>query len=177
MAVMVSVAANEAMDQITTMPYRVLFVCTGNICRSPTAAEVFRKQVADAGLSARIEIESAGTHGYHTGEGADERSVAAAAKRGVDLSRHRARKVTESDFTRFDLVLAADRGHLQHLRAMRRDEHIAEVRLLLDYHPAARGRDMPDPYYGGAIDFELVLDLAEDVGDGLLTQIRAKLGP
>ncbi|MBM3512512.1 MAG: low molecular weight phosphotyrosine protein phosphatase [Alphaproteobacteria bacterium] len=157
------------------MAFRVLFVCTGNICRSPTAAEVFRAAVAKAGLTRQIDIESAGTHGYHIGEEADARSISFAARRGVDLAAHRARKVVPADFTAFDLILALDRGHLQHLRAMRRDEHRAEVRLLLDYHPDQRGRDVPDPYYGGDIDFELVLDLSEDAAEGLLNHVRVKL--
>lgn len=157
------------------MAYRVLFVCTGNICRSPTAAEVFRAAVAKAGLTRQIEIESAGTHGYHIGEEADARSIEAAARRGVDLTPHRARKVKPADFTEFDLILALDRGHLQHLRALRRAEHRAEVRLLLDYHPELQGRDVPDPYYGGDIDFELVLDLTEDAAAGLLSGLKAKL--
>lgn len=157
------------------MAYRVLFVCTGNICRSPTAAEVFRAVVAKAGLTRLIEIESAGTHGYHIGEEADARSTAAAARRGVDLTPHRARKLRPADFSEFDLIIALDRGHLQHLRAMRRAEHRAEVRLFLDYHPEQHGRDVPDPYYGGDIDFELVLDLTEDAALGLLSGLKAKL--
>jgi protein-tyrosine phosphatase len=157
------------------MAYRVLFVCTGNICRSPTAAGVFRDTVAAAGLMRRIEVESAGTHGYHIGEDADARSIAAAARRGVDLSSHRARKIRPVDFNEFDLILALDRGHLQHLRALRRDEHTAEIRLLLDFLPEQRGRDVPDPYYGHDPDFELVLDLVEQASRGLLGHINAKL--
>ena len=159
------------------MSYRVLFVCTGNICRSPTAEGVFRKAVADAGLGAQIEIDSAGTHGYHIGEAPDPRSVAAAARRGVDIAGLKARKVEKTDFNRFDLILALDKDHLHHLRALRRDEHKAEVRLLLDFHGEARGRDVPDPYYGHDIDFELVLDLVEDASVGLLTHIKGKLSP
>ncbi len=161
------------------MAYRVLFVCTGNICRSPTAAGVFRDTVAAAGLMRRVDVDSAGTHGYHIGEEADARSIAAAARRGVDLSLHRARKIRPVDFNAFDLILALDRGHLQHLRALRRDEHTAEIRLLLDFLPEPlpeqKGRDVPDPYYGHDPDFELVLDLVEQASRGLLGHINAKL--
>jgi protein-tyrosine phosphatase len=157
------------------MGYRVLFVCTGNICRSPTAEGAFRKAVAEAGLSSRIEIDSAGTHGYHIGEAPDPRSVAAAARRGIDIAALQARKVEKADFNSFDLILALDKGHLHHLRALRRDEHKAEVRLLLDFHEQSRGRDVPDPYYGQDLDFELVLDLVEDASQGLLAHIKTKL--
>ena len=161
------------------MSYRVLFVCTGNICRSPTAEGAFRKAAADAGLGGRIEIDSAGTHGYHLGEAPDPRSVAAAARRGIDIAGLQARKVEKADFNRFDLILALDKDHLHHLRAMRRDEHKAEVRLLLDFHAQAHvnahGRDVPDPYYGHELDFELVLDLVEDASVGLLAHVRTKL--
>ncbi|MCB2106771.1 MAG: low molecular weight phosphotyrosine protein phosphatase [Rhodobacteraceae bacterium] len=157
------------------MSYRVLFVCTGNICRSPTAEGVFRKLVADAGLADRIDIESAGTHGYHVGEPPDPRSIDAAAQRGVDISRQRARRVQDSDFERFDLILALDQGHLRHLRALRREHHRAEIRLLLDFHADQRHRDVPDPYYGGSRDFELALDLIEAAGHGLLASVQTKL--
>lgn len=157
------------------MTYRILFVCTGNICRSPTAAGVFRDAVAAAGLASQVEVDSAGTHGYHIGDEADPRTIAAAARRGVDLTPHRARKVTAADFNAFDLILALDRDHLQHLRAMRRAEHRAEIRMFLDVHPDRHGRDVPDPYYGHDIDFELVLDLAEDATAGLLADVKIKL--
>jgi protein-tyrosine phosphatase len=159
------------------MSYRVLFVCTGNICRSPTAEGAFRKAIAEAGFADRIEIDSAGTHGYHIGEGPDPRSVAAAARRGIDIAGLQARKIENADFNRFDLILALDKSHLHHLRALRREEHKAEVRLLLDFHDQARGRDVPDPYYGHDIDFELVLDLVEDASQGLLAHIKSKFGP
>jgi protein-tyrosine phosphatase len=156
------------------MTYRVLFVCTGNICRSPTAEGALRLAAAKAGLGAKIEIDSAGTSGYHIGDAPDPRSISAAAKRGIDISRLKARRVIEADFDAFDLILAMDHGHLNHLRAMRREHHRAEVRLFLDYHTAQRHRDVPDPYYGEARDFELVLDLVEAASDGLLTALRGK---
>ncbi len=157
------------------MTYRVLFVCTGNICRSPTAEGAFRRAVMQAGMDAHIEIDSAGTHGYHIGESPDPRSIAAAAKRAIDIAGLKARRVREADFETFDLILAMDHGHLSHLRAMRREGHKAEVRLFLDYHGGERHRDVPDPYYGQAKDFELVLDLVEEASRGLLSALRGKI--
>lgn len=150
---------------------RVLFVCTGNICRSPTAEGVFRRAVAAAGLAHVIETDSAGTHGYHVGEAPDPRTVAAARARGIDLSDLRARKVSGADFARFDLILAMDAGHRRHLAAMRPTGARAAVALLLDYHPSARGGDVPDPYYGDAAGFTQVLDLVEAAVPGLLAHL------
>jgi protein-tyrosine phosphatase len=159
------------------MAYRVLFVCTGNICRSPTAEGAFRLAVAEAGMSTHFEIDSAGTSSYHIGDAPDARSIAAAATRGIDISALKARRIREEDFHAFDLILAMDHSHLNHLRAMRREEHKAEIRLFLDYHAAARHRDVPDPYYGDAADFETVLDLVEEASKGLLTALRSKIKP
>ncbi len=159
------------------MPYRILFVCTGNICRSPTAEGAFRLAALEAGLDAHFEIDSAGTSSYHIGDAPDARSITAAATRGIDIGNLKARRIREEDFHDFDLILAMDHGHLNHLRAMRREEHKAEVRLFLDYHAAARHRDVPDPYYGGAADFEHVLDLVEEASKGLLVALRGKIKP
>lgn len=150
---------------------RVLFVCTGNICRSPTAEGVFRRAVEAAGLAAVVETDSAGTHGYHIGEAPDPRSIAAAMARGVDLSGLRARKVTAGDFDRFDLILAMDQGHYQHLAAQRPSSARATLALFLDFHPGSPGRDVPDPYYGNAAGFEDVLDLIEAAMPRLLANI------
>jgi protein-tyrosine phosphatase len=157
------------------MTYRILFVCTGNICRSPTAEGAFRRTVMAAGLQQHVDIDSAGTHGYHIGEAPDARSIAAAAQRDIDISGLKARRVREADFDAFDMILAMDHGHLNHLRAMRRESHRAEVRLFLDYHAEARHRDVPDPYYGDTKDFELVLDLVETASQGLLKALREKI--
>lgn len=157
------------------MTYRVLFVCTGNICRSPTAEGAFRRVVQAAGLSGSIDIDSAGTHGYHVGDAPDPRSISAAALRGIDIADLKARKVSVRDFDTFDLILAMDHGHLNHLRAIRREEHKAEVRLFLDFHAEERHRDVPDPYYGEQADFERVLDLVESASNGLLAALKAKI--
>lgn len=151
---------------------RVLFVCTGNICRSPTAEGVFRHLVRAAGLSADIGSDSAGTTDYHKGEPPDRRSQSAARARGVDLSDLRARRVTAEDFRRFDYVLAMDEGHLRQLRRMAPADGTAEVRLFMDYAPGAAAREVPDPYYGDAGQFEVVLDLVETGAAALLAHIR-----
>lgn len=145
----------------------VLFVCTGNICRSPTADGVFRQLVADAGLD--VLVDSAGTHGYHIGDGPDPRTVRAARDRGYDLSRLRARKLVTDDFNRFDLMLAMDRGHLDIMRRLAPAGSAAQLALFSDFAPAPwRGRDVPDPYYGGAEGFLEVLDMVEAGATALL---------
>lgn len=151
---------------------RVLFVCLGNICRSPTAEGVFRRIVEDAGLSHVIDCDSAGTHAYHTGEGADSRSARHAKQRGYDLSTHRARQVRDADFSDFDYVLAMDRDNLSNLQ--RRGPASARVQLFLDYAPTAALREVPDPYARGDEGFEQVLDLVESACEGLLEQIRTR---
>jgi protein-tyrosine phosphatase len=148
---------------------RVLFVCTGNICRSPTAAGVFAHFVREAGLEGRVQVESAGTHGYHVGKPPDERAQDHASRRGYDLSALRARQVHKGDFEAFDLVVALDRGHLEILHANCPPKHACKLRLLV------KGRDVPDPYYGGPEDFERVLDLVEGACLALLSEVREKL--
>ena len=151
---------------------KVLFVCTGNICRSPTAEGVFRHLANAAGLGNDAKIESAGTHSYHVGNPPDPRTVRAAANRGIDLSNQRARRVRREDFHKFDLILAMDRSHLEHLRALRPKDSLAEVRLFLDYHPSEILKDVPDPYYGGANGFEDVLDMIEQTITQLIKILR-----
>lgn len=148
----------------------VLFVCTGNICRSPTADGVLRKLIADAGLD--VQVDSAGTHGYHIGEGPDSRTVRTARARGYDLSPLRARKLVIADFDRFDLILAMDRGHLEIMRRLAPVGSTAQLALFTDFAPAPwRGRDVPDPYYGGAEGFVEVLDMVEAGARALLTRV------
>jgi protein-tyrosine phosphatase len=151
---------------------RVLFVCTGNICRSPTAEGVFRHLVRTAGLEDAITTDSAGTHDYHVGEPPDHRSEQAARTRGVDISDLRARQVSAEDFRRFDYVLAMDEGHLRLLRRMAPPDATAEVRLFMDYAAKAPKREVPDPYYGEGSHFNEVLDLVEAGAKGLLEHIR-----
>jgi protein-tyrosine phosphatase len=150
----------------------VLFVCTGNICRSPTAEAVFRKLVDDAGLSAAIVTDSAGTHDYHVGEPPDLRAQGAAAERGYDLSPLRARKIERADLQRFDLIVAMDRGHLGVLSRMAERASADKLKLMMSYASGFGERDVPDPYYGGREDFERVLDMLEDAARGLLDAIR-----
>ena len=151
---------------------KVLFVCTGNICRSPTAEGVFRHLANAAGLGNDAKIASAGTHSYHVGNPPDPRTVRAAANRGIDLSNQRARRVRREDFHKFDLILAMDRSHLEHLRALRPKDSLAEVRLFLDYHPSEILKDVPDPYYGGDNGFEDVLDMIEQTITQLIKILR-----
>ena len=145
---------------------RVLFVCTGNICRSPTAHGVFASHVARAGLADRIQVDSAGTHDYHVGEPPDPRTIAAAKRRGYDLSPLRARPVERADLARFDVVLAMADEHRRRLVALARDEHRDRIALFLG------DRDVPDPYYGDAAGFEEVLDLVEEASRGLLAHVK-----
>jgi protein-tyrosine phosphatase len=152
---------------------RVLFVCTGNICRSPTAEGIFRKLVADAGMSASVVADSAGTHDYHVGEPPDPRSREAAAERGYDLSALRARRVERADFERFDLIIAMDRGHLGALSRMVHPATSGKLKLMMSYAKSYSQSDVPDPYYGGPEDFERVLDMLEDAARGLLESLRS----
>jgi protein-tyrosine phosphatase len=156
-------------------PFRVLFICMGNICRSPAAEIVFRQRVDDAGLAQAIEIDSAGTIGYHTGKGPDPRMADTLRRRGYRIA-GRSRQVTARDLAEFDLVLAADSENLADLRRLDRDGlHHAKLRLLVDYCVAKEADHVPDPYYGGQRGFEEVADLVEDACDGLLEEIRRKL--
>ncbi|GLS05221.1 phosphotyrosine protein phosphatase [Chitiniphilus shinanonensis] len=156
--------------------FSVLFVCTGNICRSPTADGVMRHLVREAGLADRVEVDSAGTHDYHVGEAPDRRAQAHASKRGYDLRSLRAREVTSADFARFDLILAMDEGHLALLRRRCPEPYQNRLKLFLDFATHFNEREVPDPYYGGPQGFEHVLDLVEDGCEGLLTHIRTELG-
>jgi protein-tyrosine phosphatase len=143
---------------------KVLFVCTGNICRSPTAEGVLRELSKQQGVS--LHVESRGTHDYHVGEPPDERAQHHAKRRGYDLSRQRARHVSTGDFEAFDLIVAMDRGHLRLLQRACPPQHREKLRLLL------ADRDVPDPYYGGPDGFEQVLDLVEAACRDLLAEIR-----
>ena len=149
----------------------ILFVCMGNICRSPTAEGVFRHHVTEAGLTERIIVDSAGTHAYHVGEAPDRRARAAAERRGILLDDIRAGRVRGDDFASFDHILAMDRDNLAILRDQADPAEHAKIRLFLDFS-GAREIEVPDPYYGGAAGFERVLDLVEDASRGLLEMLR-----
>lgn len=151
--------------------FRVLFVCMGNICRSPTAEGVFRRLLEEEGDDLLVEIDSAGTHSYHVGAPPDRRAQAAALRRGIDLSSQRARHVTDEDFERFDLLLAMDEENLAILRAQCPPQFSSRVKLFLEYGSLGE-RNVPDPYYGGETGFEHVLDLVEDAARGLLAELR-----
>lgn len=150
----------------------MLFVCLGNICRSPTAEGVFRKKVLDAGLQERIEIDSAGTSGWHIGEPPDKRAIAAAKGRGYDLATLRGRQLVGDDFRIFDYILVMDRENLANSKAIAPSEFSGCLSLLLAFSSQSRYSEVPDPYYGGDQGFDTVLDLIEDSCDGLLKDIE-----
>lgn len=152
--------------------FHVLFVCTGNICRSPTAEYVFRDIVAKHGLAHRFDIRSAGTQAYHVGEGADPRATEHARRRGYDLGPHKAARIGRADLERYDWILCMDRSHLEFLEAMEYPGQKARVALFLHYLGGPE-IDVPDPYYGGDAGFEHVLDLCEEGSKALLEVILA----
>ena len=159
------------------MTHRVLFVCLGNICRSPTAEGVLRVIAAREFPSLEIEVDSAGTADYHVGEPPDRRTVAAARRRGYDLSGLRARQMQPADFDRFDYVLAMDRGNLAELEDRRQRGGTARVGLFLEYARETGVAEVPDPYYGGLEGFERVLDLCEAGARGMLASLVNEKGP
>ena len=158
------------------MTYRVCFVCTGNICRSPMAESVFRARIAEAGLDGLVEVDSAGTGGWHEGDGADPRTVSVLEESGYE-SGHTARQFQPSWFSRLDLVIALDSGHLKALRRLApTQEDAAKVQLLRSYDPAAGDDlDVPDPYYGGMDGFEECLEMVEAASQGLLAAVREQV--
>ncbi|HVE51154.1 MAG TPA: low molecular weight protein-tyrosine-phosphatase [Casimicrobiaceae bacterium] len=152
----------------------VLFVCMGNICRSPTAEGVFRERARLAGVDSRILVASAGTGDWHVGEPPDRRAIAHAEKRGYDLRKQRARQIAIDDYQRFHWILAMDRGILREVNALRPIGHEGHIGLFLDLAPELGVRDVPDPYFGGADGFEKVLDLIEAASESLLRKIIAE---
>jgi protein-tyrosine phosphatase len=154
----------------------VLFVCLGNICRSPTAAGVFRTTVARAGLAARIHVDSAGTGDWHVGRPPDSRAIAAARDRGYDITGLRARQVRRSDFARFDWILAMDRSNLTALKALRPRDFTGHLGLFLELAPELGIAEVPDPYFGGSPDFVRMLDLIERASEILILHLRDRLG-
>ena len=152
-------------------PQHVVFVCTGNICRSPTAHGVLRQRIAALGLQGRLSVDSAGLEAWHAGEPPDSRSIRHARQRGYELSDLRARPFGRAEFEQADWVLVMDDGHLLHAARLCRPQHAHKLRLLTDFCRAHSADEVPDPYHGRAPDFEFVLDLVEDACDGLLEQL------
>ena len=158
-------------------PIRILMVCMGNICRSPTAEGVLRARLSAAGMAGRVRVDSAGTHAYHVGEPPDERSQAHAARRGYDLSMQRARAVHDDDFEHFDLLLAMDWDNLALLQERCPPAAQRKLKRLMEFADAAAGSEVvPDPYYGGAGGFDQVLDLVEAACDGLIEHLARTPG-
>jgi len=153
---------------------KVLFVCMGNICRSPTAHGVFRNLVEREGLPHAIGVDSAGTHAYHLGNPPDKRAQATALGRGVDLSDLVARRVAPADFDAFDYVLAMDQDNYMALCEICPDQHVEKVHMFMDFAPHMRTREIPDPYYGGPAGFDRVFDLVEAASAGLLEEIKRR---
>jgi len=152
---------------------KVLFVCTGNICRSPTGEGIFRHKIREAGLEDRIGTDSCGMGAWHVGESPDSRSAAAARKRGIEIGDLRARKIRAADYQEFDYLLAMDRGHYRDMLSQAPKGTEGKIRMFLE--PVAKGApaaDVPDPYYGGADGFELVLDLIEEASDAWIKQLE-----
>jgi protein-tyrosine phosphatase len=156
---------------------RILFVCLGNICRSPTAEIVFREIVAREAPRLDVEIDSAGTAGYHVGEPPDSRTRQAALRRGYDMSALRARVIEPQDFQRFDLILAMDRQNLEVLHRRAPPDARDRIRLFLEFASDPDTTEVPDPYYGGVNGFEQVLDLVETAAQGLLEHVRSRAPP
>ncbi len=156
------------------MKVKVLFVCMGNICRSPTAEAVFRHYVEKAGLDDHIHTDSAGTHDYHIGDTPDARAQHAAKQRGYNMSDLRGRQVEAEDFFRFDYVLAMDNANLAILEGLRPRDAQSHLGLFLEFAEHHDEREVPDPYYGGVHGFERVLDMVEDASEGLLRHIRQR---
>ena len=164
------------MNERPVMPrFSVLFVCMGNICRSPTAEGVFRSLLKTHRLDRHVFVDSAGTHAYHVGEAPDPRAQLAAAKRGHDLSGLRARKVTARDFETFDLILAMDRNNLAALLVQCPENDAERLGLFMDYAGNFAEVEVPDPYYGGDSGFDRVLDMVEDAATGLLEMLKERL--
>lgn len=152
----------------------VLFVCMGNICRSPTAHGVFRELVVNQGLNEKIYIDSAGTHAYHVGEPPDPRAQSTAVRRGIDMSDLRARRAVENDFEYFDYVLAMDRDNYSILESIAPPDRLDRLMLFMDFAPHVGESEVPDPYYGGSKGFERVFDMIEEASRGLLDDIRQR---
>ena len=163
-----------SLEKIIGIAVKVLFVCLGNICRSPTAHAVFRNKALQSGLN--VEVESAGTSAYHEGNRPDTRSMAAGQKRGYDFNGIVSRKVRVEDFDYYDLILAMDKDNLRNLLKICPNDSRHKIKLMLEFSEQyALDEEVPDPYYGGGAGFELVLDMIEDASAGLLVQVKSEM--
>jgi len=151
---------------------KVLFVCMGNICRSPTAEGVFTKMIDEEGVSGRFEVDSAGTHAYHEGEAPDLRAQKAAQARDVKLKHLKARKVVNGDFEDYDYILAMDQDNYSILTEACSEEHQQKIKYFLEFAPNLKNHEVPDPYYGGRYGFETVLDLVEEASAGFISTLK-----
>jgi protein-tyrosine phosphatase len=150
---------------------KILFVCMGNICRSPSAEGVFRKILNDRNLHHHVETDSAGTEGWHTGSAPDKRAQHAASQRGIDISELRARQVSPADIEFYDLIIAMDHDNQSRLHSLAGEQHAHKIRLLLEYSKLFNDTEVPDPYYGGDHGFDLVLDMIEESCQQLIQHI------
>lgn len=156
-------------------PVRVLFVCMGNLCRSPMAEGTFTRLVEESGLAGRIAVDSAGTHDYHVGDPPDQRARRASERRGYAIGHQRGRQVSSGDFQEFDYILAMDEVNLRVLQRLCPREHAPKLKLFMEFHADPGVREVPDPYYGGTDGFERVLDMVEEASQGLLRHLRRQL--
>ncbi len=161
---------------MTYQKIKVLFVCMGNICRSPTAEGVFETLINEKNIQEKFEIDSAGTHAYHVNEAPDLRAQRAAKERGIELNHIRARKVIYGDFESFDYILAMDDDNYDVLMEACPDEHQHKIKRFLDFAPHVDEREVPDPYYGGKFGFERVLNLVEEASQGFLNALQTHYG-
>ena len=164
---------DNMLEHSNNLKHKILFVCTGNICRSPSAEGVFRDIVNEQKLSQFFYIDSCGTHGYHTGQSPDSRSQYAAMKRGIDISQQIARTIEENDFNRFDYILAMDNYNLSFLQSMADEDYLDKIHLFLEYDENSKLIEIPDPYYGGEDGFEIVLDLLQQASIGLIKHLKS----
>lgn len=153
----------------------ILFVCMGNICRSPSAEGFFIHALQNSKVRDRVSTDSAGTHGYHVGHPPDSRAVSTALNFDVDIGQLRARKVSASDFNDYDLIIAMDRSNFEDLQVIQPADSKASLKMMMQYHPEARPDEVPDPYYGGMDGFTYMCNLLESATQGLLTEIEERL--
>jgi len=168
-------AGNKVIEMNKPEAFKILFICMGNICRSPTVEGMFRGMVNDAGLSAHVKVDSAGTHSFHIGEAPDPRAQAAARKRGIDLSGIRARQINRDDFVHYDLILAMDWDNHAFLQQMAPRQYHHKIKLLMSFATEHESAVVPDPYYGGPDGFETVLAYVEDASANLIDFVRRRM--